>query len=149
MIPPDTESSGGEIVALRSEIDSLKVALSEALEQQTATGEILQVISRSPTEIQPVFEMVVRNAVRLCDGFFGIVFQYDGHKLSIVAHHNFSARAIDTIARSYPSDPGPEAMDGRAVFGCRPNPSSSVRGSSFNFGSSAMRLSVLPFDSSR
>ena len=49
-------------------------ALREAHEQQTATSEILQVISRSRTDIQRVFETIVRNAVRLCDGFFGIAF---------------------------------------------------------------------------
>ena len=87
-----------------------------ALEQQTATGEILRVISASPTDIQPVFDTIVRNAVRLCDGFFGIAFRYDGHELSIVAHHNFSPRAVEIIARSYPAAPGPEAMAGRAVL---------------------------------
>jgi hypothetical protein len=82
-------------------------ALSEALEQQTATTEILQAIRRSRTDIQQVFETIVRNAVRLCDGFFGIAFRYDGHELSIVAHHEFSPRAIEVIARSYPLPPAP------------------------------------------
>ena len=49
--------------------------LSEALEQQTATSEILRVISSSPTDIQPVFEAIVRSAVRLCGGLFAIAFR--------------------------------------------------------------------------
>lgn len=92
----------------------LAKALSEALEQQAATSEILQVISRSRSDVQQVFETIVRNAVRLCDGFFGIAFRYDGHELSIVAHHEFSPRAIEVIARAYPAAPGPESMAGRA-----------------------------------
>jgi GAF domain-containing protein len=88
----------------------------EALEQQAATSEILRVISSSPTDIQPVFETIVRSAVRLCDGFFGIAFRYDDHQLSIVAHHKFSSRAIENIARSYPAAASPESMAGRAVL---------------------------------
>jgi signal transduction histidine kinase/putative methionine-R-sulfoxide reductase with GAF domain len=99
-----------------SRIRDLEKRLAEALEQQTATGEILQVISSSPTEIQPVFETIVRSAVRLCDGFFGIAFRYDDHQLSIVAHHEFSSGAVETIARSYPATASPESMAGRAVL---------------------------------
>src|SRR5262249_45853588 len=59
----------------------------EALEQQTATSEILRVISSSPTDIQPVFDTIVRSALRLCDGLFSALFRYDGELLSLVAHH--------------------------------------------------------------
>src|SRR5262249_44709206 len=88
----------------------------EALEQQTATGEILRVISSSPTDVQPVFDTIVRSAVRLCDGLLGMAFRYDGRQLSILAHHNVSSEAIEIIARSYPAAPSPEPMAGRAVL---------------------------------
>src|SRR5262249_53518206 len=88
----------------------------EALEQQTATGEILRVISSSPTDVQPVFDTIVRSAVRLCDGLLGMAFRYDGRQLSILAHHNVSSEAIEIIARSYPAAPSPESMAGRAVL---------------------------------
>ncbi len=61
-------------------------ALSEALEQQTATAEILRVISSSPTDVQPVFAAVLRSAARLCDAFDATIFQVDGDGLRFVAH---------------------------------------------------------------
>jgi hypothetical protein len=50
----------------KAEIESLRRSLSEALEQQTATSEILGIISRSPTDVQSVFDVIARSAVRLC-----------------------------------------------------------------------------------
>src|SRR5215510_12192483 len=73
----------------------LQRALTEAAEQQTATAEILRVISSSPTDVQPVFETIVRSAVRLCDGLFAMAFRYDGRQLSILAHHNVPSEAIE------------------------------------------------------
>ena len=61
-------------------------ALSEAREQQTATAEILRVISSSPTDVQPVFAAVLRSAARLCDAFDATIFQVDGDELRLVAH---------------------------------------------------------------
>ena len=60
--------------------------LTEALEQQTATSEILRVISRSQTDVQPVFDTIVRNANRLCDGLFGVLFRFDGELLHLAAY---------------------------------------------------------------
>src|SRR5712692_5344348 len=52
--------------------------LSQAHEQQTATAEILRVISSSPTDAQPVFDTIVRSAVPLCDGLYGFLGRFDG-----------------------------------------------------------------------
>src|SRR5215831_11005343 len=60
----------------------------EALEQQTATAEILRVISSSPTDVQPVFEVIARNAVALCGGFFSMVGVSDGRFVHLRAMHN-------------------------------------------------------------
>ena len=63
---------------LHSELQRRTDDLTEALEQQTATSEILRVISTSPTDTRPIFETIVRNAVALCGSQLANVFRYDG-----------------------------------------------------------------------
>ena len=77
-----------ENVRLFDEVQARTRALSEALEQQTATSEVLQVISSSPGELEPVFEAMLANAVRLCDAKFGTLNLYDGDAYRTVALHN-------------------------------------------------------------
>jgi len=60
----------------------------EALERQTATADILRVISASPTDVSPVFRAIVQSATRLCDATFGTVFRYDGELITVAANHN-------------------------------------------------------------
>jgi GAF domain len=90
--------------------------LSEALEHQTATSEVLNVISRSPTDAQPVFDAIVQSAGRLCEAVFSLVVRYDGDRLHIAATHNFTPEVLSRILRIYPKRPDRSLLAGRAVL---------------------------------
>jgi class 3 adenylate cyclase len=77
-----------ENARLLNELRQRTTNLSEALEQQTATSEVLQVISSSPGHLQPVFAAMLGNAARLCDAKFGNIFRWDGEALHLIATHN-------------------------------------------------------------
>ena len=87
--------------------------LSQALEQQTATSEVLQVISSSPGDLEPVFETMLAKAVRICDARFGNIFRWDGDALHLLAAHNVPI-AFDDVRRRLPLRPSPGPL-GRMV----------------------------------
>src|SRR5262245_44575896 len=80
--------------------------LGEALEHQTATADVLQVISSSPGELGPVFEAMLANAVRLCEAKFGDLYLYEAGRLRMVAAHNLPAAYAEARRRG-PFHPPP------------------------------------------
>ena len=88
--------------------------LTEALEQQTATSEVLQVISRSPGDLEPVFTAMLEKAVRICDAKFGSIYRWDGEALHIVATHNTPPAFAEERRRS-PYRPYPQSPIGHMV----------------------------------
>ena len=71
-------------------VEELERELAEAHRREAATAEVLRVIGSSPTDVQPVFDTIVSSAVRLCDGVFSALFQFDGELLHLVAQHNYT-----------------------------------------------------------
>ncbi len=88
--------------------------LTESLEQQTATAEVLKVISSSPGDLQPVFETMLDNAVRICEAKFGNIYRWDGDALHLVASHNTPA-AFAEQRRREPFRPSPKNSVGQMI----------------------------------
>ena len=88
--------------------------LTEALEQQTATSEVLQAISSSSGDLEPVFPTMLQNAVRICDAKFGIIYRWDGEVLHLLASHNMPPAFAEARKRS-PLRPPPETPVGRML----------------------------------
>src|SRR5262249_45543838 len=76
--------------------------VTETLEQQTATTEILRVISSSPTDLRPVFDTIVRNAVQLCGATYGSAYRIDGDVIYLVAETNMSGAGWERFRMTFP-----------------------------------------------
>jgi len=90
--------------------------VTEALEQQTATAEILRVISGSPTDIQPVFEVIVERAVRLCGARFGRVYRYDGGTIHMVAGYRLGVAGLGVVQQVFPRPASDDTIVGRVIL---------------------------------
>ena len=88
----------------------------EALEQQTASGDILQVISSSPTDVHPVFDAIAHSSVRLCDAIFGLVAIFDGELLHLVSHKHVRTEGLAALTAAYPMRPNRGHLAGRAIL---------------------------------
>src|SRR5258708_18358392 len=82
-----------------AEIAQLSRELDDALQQQAATAEVLQIISGSSGDLQPAFDKMLARAARICDAKYGNVFRRDGDTLHLVASHNTPAALIEARRR--------------------------------------------------
>ena len=87
--------------------------LREALERQTATSEVLQVISSSPGDLEPVFQAMLENATRICEAKFGAFYLYNGEAFRAVVFHNAPAAFVETRKRQAWFRPPPDGPLGR------------------------------------
>jgi two-component system, NtrC family, sensor kinase len=112
----DTTATEGSSAELRAEIEALRRSLGESLEQQTATADILRVISRSPTDVQPVFDMLARSARHLCNGEYCVVESFDGERLHFGASDGLSPEGLAAFQQALPRLVSDDNAAGRAVL---------------------------------
>jgi len=105
-----------ENVRLFTELEARNRDLTESLDQQTATSEILQVISSSPTDVQPTFHSIAANARRLCEAAHAMVFRFDGELIHLAAHDNLGPEQLAAIQSVFPIPPGPRSVTARAIL---------------------------------
>jgi GAF domain-containing protein/class 3 adenylate cyclase len=90
--------------------------LRQSLEQQTATSEVLRVISSSATDLRPVFETIAHNSVHLCGATYGVVYRFDGEMINFVAHHNLDQAGIDAVHKMFPMRLNTSSFVGRSIL---------------------------------
>ena len=117
--------SGKQLALLRTFADQAVIAIEnvrlfnetkESLERQTATADILRVISSSTSDTQPVFDAIVRNAATLCEAMFANAFRYDGEMLHFIATTSTNPAVREVIEKVYPMRPDRSQISGRAIL---------------------------------
>ena len=104
-----------ENVRLFDEVRARTRELSEALEQQTATSEVLQIISSSPGDLEPVFQSMLANATRICEAKFGTINFFDGDQFRVVAEYNVPPAFTATRLRQGPFRPHPSSAHAHVI----------------------------------
>ncbi|MCW5746784.1 MAG: GAF domain-containing protein [Alphaproteobacteria bacterium] len=109
-----------ENTRLFGELEARTRELSDSLETQTATSYVLDVISRSPAQLQPVFDAIAQSAVRLFKAQICNVLRFDGELLFLVASDGLSAEAKELARRHFPSPPGKTSAASRCILSGAP-----------------------------
>jgi GAF domain-containing protein len=101
---------------LEQQLDRRTGELDEVQEQLAATSEVLRAISRSPTDVQPVFDMIAESAARLCAAQFCFVYRFDGQLLHFVAHRSLTAEVLEINRRAFPAPPSRMNAAARSIL---------------------------------
>jgi signal transduction histidine kinase len=112
--PTAARRHASSAVNLQKQLDQRTRELREAREQQAATAEILRIISGSPTDVQPVFDTIVRNFVSLCGSIFGVIYTFDGELVHFAGACGFSPEQLNGLRAKYPV-----RVDDRSVLSAR------------------------------
>ena len=113
-----------ELALLRTFADQAVIAIQnarlfnetkEALERQTATTEVLKVISESPTDVQPVFDIIAERAAGLTGAQFGLVFRFDGERIHVVSSFGVDQRDLSDLMRVFPMPSDGLSLAARAI----------------------------------
>src|SRR5258705_1865450 len=104
-----------ENVRLFKELEARNRELKVALEQQTATGEVLHAINRAQSDAQPVFDIIAASALGLCGAGYGQVALFDGELLHMAAFHNVNPEGIEALQRRFPAPADRGSAMGRAI----------------------------------
>src|SRR4029434_1454430 len=115
-----------ENVRLFDEVQARTRDLSESLQQPNATADVLKVISRTAFELQPIFDTLVENAVRLCEAERAFLFRFDGKLLRSVASYNVSPELREFVDKN-PIAPGRHSISARAALARRTGPLSDIQ----------------------
>jgi class 3 adenylate cyclase len=112
---PKTRNRGASIAGQETVIARITRERDEAREQQSATTEVLRVISSSPGELEPVFQAMLENAVHICDAKFGYLFLCEGNEFRIVAMHGAPAAFVEWWRGRPTIRPGPKTGLARLI----------------------------------
>jgi hypothetical protein len=104
------------LVELKKQLEECTRELAEARDQQTAASDVLQIISSSPGELEPVFQAMLENATHICGAKFGILFRYEGGLFHPAALTNVPPAFADFLGRQSSFAPVPGQVFGRLGF---------------------------------
>jgi two-component system, NtrC family, sensor kinase len=118
--PTEARPASSALADLQEQVSALTRELAEAREQQTATSDVLRVISTSPGDVEPVFQAMLESARRICEAKFGVLFRCEGDALRAVALHGAPQLFVEERQRNPVIRPAPATTLGRALATRRP-----------------------------
>src|SRR5262249_13333021 len=100
---------------MKKQLEARTRELAEALDRQSATSEVLRVISSSAADIQPVFEIIGERAEKLCDADISVVSMVDGEVIRLASIHGVTKEGIEAVRRVFPMHMDDETVTARAI----------------------------------